>query len=121
MAIAISCQVSLALAALFLMGAAAVPLLLAPFVMLQGAGNGVTSIIRPVLTAELLGRTDFGVISGLTALIYISGFALGPSIGSLLWHAGGYNTMLTAAMAMAGTGIVLLASARKLSPGPAHG
>lgn len=121
MAIAIACQVSLALAALFLMGAAAVPLLLAPFVMLQGAGNGVTSIIRPVLTAELLGRTDFGVISGLTALIYISGFALGPSIGSLLWHAGGYNTMLTAAMAMAGTGIVLLASARKLSPGPAHG
>ena len=121
MAIAISCQAAVAAAAVCMMGAAAWPVLLAPFVMLQGAGNGVTSIIRPVLTAELLGKTDFGVISGLTALIYISGFALGPSIGSLLWHTGGYNAMLAAAIALAGTGIVLLGSARRLSASQAHG
>jgi MFS family permease len=121
MAIAIACQVSLAVAAVALMGAAAWPVLLAPFVMLQGAGNGVTSIIRPVLTAELLGRADFGVISGLTALVYISGFALGPTAGSLLWQTGGYNAMLVAAIAMAGAGIVLLAAARRFSAAAPHG
>jgi MFS family permease len=119
--IAISCQIAVGFAAMFLMGAAAAPLLLAPFVMLQGAGNGVTSISRPMLTAELLGRTDFGVISGLTAVIYISGFALGPTAGSILWQAGGYNAMLMAAIGLAGAGIGLLAASRRLSALAAHG
>jgi uncharacterized membrane protein (DUF441 family) len=97
-AIALACQASLAIAAICLAGAAAMPLLLIPFVMLQGAGNGVTSIIRPVLTGELMGRADFGVISGLMATFYIAGFALGPSVGSALWSAGGYELMLLAAV-----------------------
>ena len=112
MAIALTCQASLAVAALCLLGASAIPALLVPFVIAQGAGNGVTSIIRPVLTAELLGRKDFGVISGLTATIYIAGFALGPSVGSLLWLAGGYDLMLWLAVAMNMIGAVLLLAAR---------
>jgi MFS family permease len=81
LAIALACQASLAIAAICLAGAAAMPLLLIPFVMLQGAGNGVTSIIRPVLTGELMGRADFGVISGLMATVYIAGFRPGPERG----------------------------------------
>ena len=72
----------------------------------------VMSIIRPVLTADVLGRTDFGVISGLTAMIYIAGFALGPSVGSALWLTGGYNLMLMAAVGMAAVGAILLLIAR---------
>ena len=120
MAIALSCQASLAVASVCLMGAAALPLLLIPFVVLQGAGNGVTSIIRPVLTVEVLGRTDFGVISGLTAMVYIAGFALGPSIGSALWLAGGYHLMLICAVAMTVTGAGLLLLARTATAASDH-
>jgi predicted MFS family arabinose efflux permease len=120
-AIALACQASLAIAAICLAGAAAMPLLLIPFVMLQGAGNGVTSIIRPVLTGELMGRADFGVISGLMATFYIAGFALGPSVGSALWSAGGYELMLLAAVMMATLGAMMLLAARYLAARPAHG
>jgi MFS family permease len=121
LAIALACQASLAMAAICLAGAAAMPLLLIPFVMLQGAGNGVTSIIRPILTAELMGRADFGVISGLMATVYIAGFALGPSVGSALWSAGGYTLMLAAAVIMAALGAVMLLGARLLASRHAHG
>ena len=57
----------------------------------------------------------------MTAVIYISGFALGPTAGSILWQAGGYNAMLMAAIGLAGAGIGLLAASRRLSALAAHG
>ncbi len=115
LAIAISCQLAVSAAALSLMGAMAFPLLLISFVVLQGFGNGVTSIIRPVLTAELLGRANFGVISGMTALVYITGFAAGPTVGSLAWQIGGYGLMLLVAVGIGGIGTILLLLAGRLS------
>jgi len=94
--------------------------LLASFVALQGFGNGVTSIIRPVLTAELLGRANFGVISGMTALVYITGFAAGPTIGSLAWQIGGYDLMLLVAVGIGGLGTLLLLLAGRLSAADAQ-
>ncbi|MEO1160310.1 MAG: MFS transporter [Pseudomonadota bacterium] len=113
--IAISCQFAMSAAALSLMGAAALPVLLASFVFLQGVGNGVTSIMRPVLTAELLGRANFGVISGMTAMVYISGFAAGPTIGSLAWQIGGYDLMLFLATGIGETGALLMLAAGRVS------
>ncbi len=118
--IAISCQLAVSAAALSLMGAMAYPVLLASFVALQGFGNGVTSIIRPVLTAELLGRANFGVISGMTALVYITGFAAGPTIGSLAWQIGGYDLMLLVAVGIGGLGTLLLLLAGRLSAADAQ-
>ncbi len=118
LAIAISCQLAMSGAALSLAGASALPILLASFVCLQGVGNGVTSIMRPVLTAELLGRSNFGVISGMTAMVYISGFAVGPTIGSLAWQAGGYDLMLAMAVCIGGLGALLMFAAGKLSALP---
>ena len=115
LAIAISCQFAVSAAALSLMGAPQVPLLLASFVLLQGFGNGVTSIIRPALTAEFLGRANFGVISGMTAMVYIAGFAAGPTIGSLAWQIGGYDLMLVVAVGIGGVGAALLLAAGRLS------
>ena len=115
LAIAISCQFAVSAAALSLMGAPQVPLLLASFVLLQGFGNGVTSIIRPALTAEFLGRANFGVISGMTAMVYITGFAAGPTIGSLAWQIGGYDLMLVVAVGIGGVGAALLLAAGRLS------
>jgi hypothetical protein len=40
--------------------------------------------VRPLLNAELLGRKNFGQISGVMALPFIGGFAAGPFISALL-------------------------------------
>ncbi|MEL7171701.1 MAG: MFS transporter, partial [Pseudomonadota bacterium] len=44
---------------------------MAVFVLLQGSGYGVMSVMRPVRTRELLGERDFGAISGALALPYL--------------------------------------------------
>ncbi|MGB1752591.1 MAG: MFS transporter, partial [Paracoccaceae bacterium] len=64
------------------------------FVVLQGAGYGVLSIIRPTVIAELLGRRDFGVIAGLLAVGFVIGTALAPTLGSFLWIFGDYDLVI---------------------------
>ena len=56
--------------------------------------DGVESIVKPVITAELLGRRNFGVISGLIAVASVGAYAMGPSAGSLLWSIGGYQFVI---------------------------
>ena len=87
------------------------PWLVAVFVMLHGAGYGTASIVRPVLTAEVLGRRRFGVIAGMLAMPFMGGFAIGPTVAALLWEAGGYDLVvgLAAAVVMAGLGAVVVA------------
>ncbi len=108
LAISMACQFAVGVAAFCLMGATAMPVLLAAFVVFQGIGNGVASIIRPALTADLLGRQNFGVISGMLATVYISGFAAGPTLGSLVWQAASYSAMLYVAAGLAASGAILL-------------
>lgn len=78
------------------------------FVILQGAGNGVSSIVRPLLTAELLGRKNFGLISGIMALPFIGGIAAGPLTSAIIWEYGGYDMVLLFAVAISAIGIVTL-------------
>jgi len=77
-----------------LLGAHAVPGLLVVFVLFQGAGNGVMSITRPVIVAELLGRRRYGVIAGILAMPYIGFSALAPGLAGLVWLATGYDGVL---------------------------
>lgn len=86
---------SLAAAVLFLAGAT--PLLAFVFAATQGATYGVTNILKPVITAESLGTTGFGGISGLLAMPNLAGFAVAPFIGAALWQFGGYTTAIVAA------------------------
>lgn len=86
----------MALAGGVLGAAASLPLLVYVFVALQGSGYGVTSITRPVVTAELLGRRGFGAISGALALPFVAATALSPSAGSLIWSWGGYDAVIAA-------------------------
>ena len=81
-----------ATAALFF--SSAVPMLLVLFVILQGSGHGVTSIMRPVIVRELMGEKNFGAISGAIAVPYLMMWAAAPLLGSLLWAAGGYDLAL---------------------------
>ena len=92
-----------------------VPVLLVAFVLFQGSGYGVTSIVRPVVTAEFLGRTNFGVISGLLALPFIFATAASPTIAAFVWETGGYDRVITLAIAAAVVGLASLLIAASLT------
>lgn len=88
----------LATGALWLAGAA--PGLIFAFALLQGAGIGLTSILRPVLLAEKLGRRGFGVISGAAAVAPILAIAAAPTAGAALLSLGGVPALLAASTAL---------------------
>jgi len=106
--IAVCALLALILSATFLLNAGQWAGFIVLFVILQGAGNGISSIIRPLLTAELLGRKNFGLISGVMALPFIAGFAFGPSLSAMIWQWGGYDAVLQFAIAICIIGIVAL-------------
>jgi len=85
------------------------------FVVLQGAGYGVTSITRPAVTAEFLGRNGFGAISGAIAIPTVSGFALGPTLASVIWGVRGYDLVIGALFAITLVGMIAFLLARRLA------
>ncbi len=100
---------------LFILAAAAFePMLAVVFVVPYAAAYGIASIVRPVLTAELLGRENFGAIAGMLALPYMVGFAIGPTLAALIWAASGYDAViaLSIVLAIMGTFCVLIARKR---------
>lgn len=103
--------ISLSAAAVSLLGTRAIPALLVGFVLFQGSGYGVTSIVRPVVTADLLGRTNFGVISGLLAVPFIAATAAAPTIAAFVWERGGYDQVIELAIAAALVGLASLLTA----------
>ena len=113
--IAAASFVSMGIAAVALLGTSAVPVLLVAFVLFQGSGYGVTSIVRPVVTADLLGRTNFGVISGLLALPFIIATAAAPTIAAFVWERGGYDRVIQLAIVAAGIGLVSILLAASLT------
>lgn len=76
------------------------------FAALQGAAYGLTSILKPVITAEFLGTVGFGSIAGWLALPYLAGFAFAPHIGALIWQVGGYDLVIPVSMGFAGLGVL---------------
>ncbi|MDF1732552.1 MAG: MFS transporter [Minwuia sp.] len=92
---------AMAVAALALLGTAAAPALIVVFVVLQGAGVGVNSITRPVVTAELLGREGFGAISGTIAATTMTSYAIAPLAAAWLWELGGYDVMIWICLVLA--------------------
>ena len=107
--------ISMAIAALSLLGSGTVPLFLAIFILLQGAGFGVMSIMRPVMTAELFGRNNFGLISGFLAVPYLGAAAAAPTIAALIYWVGGYDLVILFAGGAAGLGLVSLLAAASFS------
>lgn len=93
---------------------ALLPLLVFAFVALQGSGYGVTSIAKPVITLQYLGRRGFGVISGAVATAYMGAFALGPMSAALLHGLGGYDFVIVGCVALALAGIASFAIAGRL-------
>lgn len=86
------------------------------FVAFHGAGYGVASIVRPVMTAELLGRRSFGTVFGMLAIPFMMGFAIGPTAAALISELAGYNTVIIGAGAILACGLVAVVAARRMAP-----
>jgi MFS family permease len=86
------------------------------FVAFHGAGYGVASIVRPVMTAELLGRQSFGAVFGMLAIPFMMGFALGPTAAALISELAGYNTVIIGAGAILSGGLAAVIAARRMAP-----
>jgi MFS family permease len=114
LAICCACFISMSLAGTAVYLSTSIALLIIPFVILQGAGAGVLSIIRPTVVAELLGRKDFGVISGLLAMGFVAGSAFAPTVASLVWKIGGYDMVLLLTIAIPIVALVTIISAWRL-------
>jgi MFS family permease len=110
-----ACFVAMSISALSLLGAGTTPALLVTFVLFQGAGYGVTSIMRPVVIAEFLGREDFGVIAGMLAIPFLTATAAAPTIAALIWEKGGYDWVIWLAFAAAVVGLLSMLTAASFS------
>ncbi len=119
--IAATALIAMALASAVLLGAHAVPGLLVLFVLFQGAGNGVMSITRPVIVADLLGRRKYGVVAGMLAMPFLGLFALAPGLAGVIWIWGGYDTVLMITLAAGIVGAVALLLAVRFRPNAASG
>ena len=109
--IAMACFISVLGASLALLGAVAVPSLLFVFVVLQGAGWGTVSIVKPVIIAELLGRKNFGLVSGLTAVPFMLAIAIAPTCAAVGWLFGGYELVIWFAAALTALGLIAFVGA----------
>jgi MFS family permease len=92
-----------------------VPLIFA-FALLQGAGIGAMSILRPVLTAEVLGERGFGTIAGALSVAPLFGAAAAPVLGAALLAQGGAGALIAAALAIAAVSLALALSLTRRQP-----
>ncbi len=84
--------------------------------VVQGAGVGLLSILRPVLVADILGRRGFGAVSGAAAVAPILASAAAPSVGAALLVWGGPGLVYDCVLGMAVVGLavgVWLATGRR--------
>ena len=108
MVIAFACFAALGVASIALLETRVIPMLLVAFVLFQGSGYGLTSIVRPVVTADLLGRRNFGVISGFIATPFFLATAAAPTVAAFVWERGGYDRVILFALGAAGIGLLAL-------------
>ncbi len=81
-------------AVLMLMIVDDMPIAAFAFSILFGACYGVVSILKPLVTYEVLGREAFGKITGAMAVPFLIALAVSPQVGSYLWRISGYELAL---------------------------
>jgi len=89
--------------------------ILALFAALYGASNGVFTIVRGAMPADLFGREHYGAINGALSAPYLLSHALGPSIAALLWTSLGnnYDRVVAVLVVVALAGVFLYRAAIK--------
>jgi MFS family permease len=91
------------------MGAAsALPALTLVFAVSLGIGNGVISIMRPVVIREVMGEAGFGESAGAVARLSLFAFAIAPGLGAVLADLAGYGAVIALCVAAPLVGAALL-------------
>ena len=84
---------------------------LLPFILLQGAANGMATLARATSLAEIFGARHYGAIAGAVALAGNGARAIGPVGASLLWVGlGSYPAVfwvLAASLVLAALGVLI--------------
>ncbi len=93
-AVTLGCFVGVNLALITLFFATDNMVLLALFILFQGSSFGVFSILKQLVVKELMGESQFGLISGYMALPYLLLSAAAPYLGAIIWEIGNYQTLL---------------------------
>jgi MFS family permease len=88
---------------------------MALFATLYGLSNGIMTIVRGALPAELFGRDHYGAVSGALATPAMFANASGPLVASLFWtgSGGSYDAVLFALAIVSLTGVGLLYAATR--------
>ena len=78
------------------------PWLVVAFAVIYGTANGIMTIVRAVLPAEIFGRADYGAIQGMMNAPTMIARASAPFAFGALWAVtGDYGLVMGAAVAMA--------------------
>jgi MFS family permease len=77
------------------------------FALLYGLSNGVVTIVRGALPAQLFGREHYGAVAGALAAPQMFALASGPVLVSLIWSASGgsYDRVLLVLSAVSALGL----------------
>ncbi|OEJ65075.1 MFS transporter [Magnetovibrio blakemorei] len=86
------------------------------FAILQGSGYGVTSITKPTVTVNILGRANFGAISGALAVPYMMAYAFAPTLSAEIWKHGGYDLVVTTCIVLPTLGLSAFVAAVRTKP-----
>lgn len=80
---------------------------LVAFALLYGLSNGVVTILRGAMPAQLFGREHYGAVAGALAAPQMFALASGPVLVSLLWRASGgsYDRVLLVLSAVSAIGL----------------
>src|SRR3546814_12264634 len=103
-----------------LMTASLVPMMLVAFVILQGSGHGVTSIMKPLVIGDILGRAHLGAVSGSQPLIFKLIPAAATLVAALLGEIGGIALVLVGRPGAVLRGLCCFLLVGRVRPGQIH-
>lgn len=104
------CLTMLALSSFILFLNDASLILILFFIMFQGGPYGMVSILQPLLTAQLIGRINFGVLSSMIGVGVLLGSASGPGIAGWVAETRNYDAVLIMTTCIALMGLIFLTS-----------
>lgn len=108
MAVCLTSLIFLCLSSLALVLGGASLIIIVVFVMFQGGPYGLFSIVRPIITADLLGRVNFGLLSSMVGIGSVWGSAFAPGVAGSIADRWSYDTVLLTTSSIAATGLVSL-------------
>ena len=108
MAVCLTSLVFLCLSSLALVLGGTSLIFIVAFVMFQGGPYGLFSIVRPIITADLLGRANFGLLSSMVGIGSVWGSAFAPGVAGSIADRWSYDTVLLTTSSIAAVGLVSL-------------